>query len=219
MTNIKNYNKEKAKRWFALLKIFEVLGAFLFTFGIYGLGNLAINSTNKLWKIIYWNFTATTPVGIWGIGIAIIFISFIYLIAICLVGALIYLTVKGYLQLNWHWAKLIAETSEGKKKRIEQTRKKELADDEKCRKKYGGFIAGDIVEIKKCKVGKVYGKIKGEDYEGVRFKEKMVKHIGKTYEVYEIDDDDDLILDYNDEDGNDYCWHRSMLKMKKKRER
>jgi len=30
------------------------------------------------------------------------------------------------------------------------------------------------------------------------------------------DDDDDLILDYNDEDGNDYCWHRSMLKMKKK---
>ena len=147
MIKITDYNKSKAKKWFALLKIFEIIGAFLFTFGIYGLGNLAITSTNWRWRYIFWEFKATTIsryplIGVWGTGFGIICLTFFYLVLICLVCALVYLTIKGYLNLNWYWSKLIAENPTSKKKRLEKKRQEELADDEKCRKKNGGFIPG-----------------------------------------------------------------------------
>ena len=217
MAEIKDYNKDKAKSWFVLLKALEVFVLFLFTFGVYGVGILG-KSFNGIWKDFFWKVQSTTILGIWFSGLGIIITSLIYLIFVALILTLIYWALKGFILINWKWAKLIAETPEGKKKRLEEIRKEKLADDEKCRKKYGGFIAGDLVEVKKCQIGKVYGK-KG-NYPGVRFKKIMANHIGKQYEVYEIDDDNDIILDYRlESDEEEYCYHPSMLKMIKKLER
>jgi len=216
MAEIKDYNKDKAKSWFVLLKILEVFTIFLFTFGVYGVGVLG-KSFNDFWKGIFFDIPTTSILGIWFGGFLIIITSLMYLVFVALIFTIIYIILKGFFTINWKWAKLIAETSEGKKKRLEEIRKEKLADDEKCRKEYGGFIAGDEVEIKKCVVGKVYGKKPG--YPGVRFTKTMAKHIGEVYDVYEIDDDNDIILEYDLDDEDEYCWHSSMLKMKKKLER
>ena len=217
MAKIKDYNECKAKKWFVLLKTLELFIVFLFTFGVYGLGLVATNSLSNCWEKWFWTMKSTTIMGIWFNGLGIIFVSLVYLICVAAILALIYYLIKGFITINWKWARLIAETPEGKKKRLEEIRKEELDDDEKCRKENGGFIAGDEVEVKKCIVGRVYGKKPG--YPGVRFTKTMAKHIGEVYDVYEIDDDNDIILEYDLDDEDEYCWHSSMLKMKKKLER
>jgi len=217
MTKVTDYDKENAKKWFVLLKFFEVSGLLLITFGIYGIGTF-VNSNYALRKFLGGEIT-TSVVGIWMNGLLLIIVMVICLFLLLLIIFGGYAIIHGFILINWNWAKRIAETPEGKKKRKEKERQEVLQYDEECRKLNEGFIAGDLVEIKKCKVGKIYGKDEDIDYEGVRFKDKMVKYIGKEFEVYEVDDDNDLILDYDDPEGNDYCWHRSMVKLKKKRER
>lgn len=198
--NIIDYDKDKAKRWFAFLKILEVLGVFLLTFGLYGLG--IVTSSILLAKDYVYVY------GYWVLGLLLILLIILILAILLVIGLLAYLVVKEYLKLNWKWAKLIAENPAGKKKRLAKEKAERIAEDNEIRKEYG-FCIGDEVEIKKCKVGKIYG--------GCKFKKKMVKHIGERYDVYKQDDEGDFLLDYSDNEGNDYVWSKDMLKLIKKR--
>lgn len=209
MAEIKDYNKEKARTWFVLLKIIELFSAFLFTIGIYGLGCLG-KTFNSFFEAIFWEVNTNTIFGLWLTGLGIIVTTICYLALLFMAGFIIYKGIEGFIWVNWKWARLIAETPQGKKKRLEEKRKEKLADDEEDRKEWG-FCVGDEVEIKKCKVGKKY-KCGG----GTKFVEEMEEYIGYDAEITNIDNDGDFEIDVDD---GDYDWDKDMLKLKKKKER
>ena len=143
MTNkieITEYNKPKARWYFALFKFLELFGLFLFTFGFYGFGCLVIKYCPWFYKFSIISIDSCTGyLCIWLAG----FVAFIVVCCLLLLGGfilwVIYQIIKSWIKGNWNLAKKYAESKEDKKKRLDE---EELAQKKADRKKWG-FCAGD----------------------------------------------------------------------------
>jgi len=210
---VKKYNKDKSKWIFAGLKLAEFFAAFLFTFGIYGLGIFANTLIGTKLGIFYGiTYLREGIIDIWSLGLGFLFMSIISIIIICIVIWIIYETIKAFLVVNWKWAQRLTETPEGKKERKKENErlKKQYYDERRALK---GFLKGDMVRVKKnLKLNKVYGTC--------RFVDGMKKYQGKTYKVnfrsYEYVDKEKTY--YYGMSGNNYYFDKEMLELKNPRD-
>jgi len=211
---VRKYNKDKSKWIFAGLKLAEFFSAFLFTFGLYGLGCLA----NSLVGTPIGKFMGITTqagiISIWSLGLGFLVMSMLCIGGIILICVLIYQIIQAFLVGNWKWAQRLTETPEGKKERKKENErlKKQYYDE---RRKVKGFLKGDIVKIKKnLKLNKAYGVC--------RFVEGMKKFQGKTAKIVHRDYEyvDKKRTYYYRIEGDDkyYYFDREMLELKTPRD-
>ena len=96
-----DYNKSAAKGWFIALKLIEVIGLFILIIGFYGLGLLSNVLVEK----------GFDPFGS-GLLLFLLFVS-MFILTIMVIIMIIFLSynlIRGYLKLNWRWAKSLSRT-------------------------------------------------------------------------------------------------------------
>ena len=172
-----NYDKQFAKGYFVLLKLFELFCVFLVIFGFENLGSFLYNKHNFL------QWTISSHLGFWTYGLVslIIFIVVTFIFGLLLGG--LYELIKVWIKGNWRWAQTLSEDKNAKAERLDQQAKlnkiKEIEKLEEDRKEYG-YCKGDSIYAKKD----VYNH--NDIYDGLLCKK------GSNYVIKEISDDGEI---------------------------
>jgi hypothetical protein len=214
---MKEYNESKARRTFVILKLLEALAIISpYFFGLINNYFVSVGYDYLVWSKEATSFFGTYLAGLSFILTVIITIAFIVFgIAVFLflcwgVGYCIYLLLRGFVNLNWAWAKRISETPEGRIIRLTKY-------EENRRKKYP-VLTGDTVRIKEnLKLGKKYG------YGDVKFVNRMDKYkgkeaiVGECFEDDDFEDDKSFRLNIDNGDKKRSWWVAEMVTLVKKR--
>jgi hypothetical protein len=198
------YDDEKARYYFVVLKLIEIGCGLIFTFGIYILGLLQQLIVRKdIWFLNLIDvgdgaLELTSVLGVWVLGWLFILNLCALALAIFIIVGLSYLIIRKFIELNWEWAKGLAEDPKEKEKRIA----KKLAQE---RKDYG-FVKGDEVKVKKTLVP-------DRKYDGLKFSRGMRKFRGRNAVIVRRDQEGYFRLDIDE--NRDWWWSKDMLDKKK----
>ena len=122
---VREYDKEKAKKYFVWYKFLELFGLFLFFIGFYGLGFFVYNKYCGLAKWLMPDIIGTY-LDLWTLGFLIFILVLGFLACLWFVIKMIYELIKMWVEMNWKMAKRKSETPQSKKKREEEETKLEL---------------------------------------------------------------------------------------------